>query len=211
MRLKTRSLLYERVEPTKDAKLIVIYCEGKKREKDYFNYFVELNQKIKLEVEEPSHDDNNSPNGLYEKAVSHIIKSKEDPNPKYEIYDEIWLVFDTDKWGKQISSVREECKQKGWNVAQSNPCFEVWLYYHLFEFKEFDGMEIAENWKTFVNEKISGGFDSRKHPVLIKTAISNSKKAFDKNITIGSTEIYKLAESFYPYISEQIESALQNM
>ena len=35
MKLRTKKFLYTRVEPTKDAKLIVIYCEGKKREKDY--------------------------------------------------------------------------------------------------------------------------------------------------------------------------------
>ena len=96
MTLKTKNLLYTRVEPTKDAKLIVIYCEGKKREKDYFNYFAEISSKIILEVEEPSQHDDNSPKGLYNKAVKHTTKSLNNPNPKYDSDDEIWIVFDTD-------------------------------------------------------------------------------------------------------------------
>jgi hypothetical protein len=209
MRLRTRNFLYTRVEPTKDAKLIVIYCEGKKREKDYFNYFAEISSKIRLEVEEPSQHDDNSPYGLYKKVVSHVVKSENNPNPKYNSDDEIWIVFDTDEWGEQIVTVREKSKNNGWNIAQSNPCFEVWLFYHLFEFQEFEGMEISENWKNFVNSKIKGGFDSRKHPIFIKTAIKNAKAKFDESMTIGSTEVYKLAESFYPYISDEIEDALR--
>ena len=210
MRLKNRNLLYTREEPTKDAKLIIIYCEGKKREKDYFNYFSEISSKIRLEVEAPSQHDNNSPSGLFQKVISHTIKSKENPSPKYNIDDEIWIVFDTDKWGEQINTVREESKDYSWNIAQSNPCFEVWLFYHLFEFEEFEGMENPNRWKTFLNKKISGGFSSKKHPIFVKTAIENAKKVFDESITIGSTEVYKLAESFYPYVSDKIEEALKN-
>ena len=65
--------------------------------------------------------------------------------------------------------------------------------------------------KKFLNQKIPGGFDSRKHPIFIKTAIENSKKVFDENINIGSTEVYKLAESFYPYISDKIDEAFNSV
>ena len=146
MKLINRHLLYTKEEPTKDAKLIVIYCEGKKREKDYFNYFSEISSKIRLEVEAPSQHSDNSPSGLFSKAIGHTKKSEENPNPKYNIDDEIWIVFDTDTWGEeQINSVKEDSKEYGWNIAQSNPCFEVWLFYHLFEFEEFEGMEISNN------------------------------------------------------------------
>lgn len=211
MRLINRSLLYTREEPTKDAKLIIIYCEGKKREKDYFSYFSEITSKIRLEIEAPSQHSDNSPSGLFKKAIEHTEKSENNPNPKYNIDDEIWIVFDTDTWGEQINTVRENSKEYGWNIAQSNPCFEVWLFYHLFEFKEFDNMNNPKEWKKFLNKKIPGGFNSKKHPVLVKTAIENAKKVFDENMTIGSTEVYKLAESFYPYICDKIEEALKNM
>ena len=209
MMLRTRKLLYSREEPTKDAKLIIIYCEGKKREKQYFNYFSEISSKIRLEVEAPTQHDNTSPHGLYQKAMEQIIDT---PNPKYEKDDEVWFVIDTDDWGRQIEVLRESCfKQVDWNVAQSNPCFEVWLFYHLFPFEFFEGAESAKGWKQYLNSKLSGGFDSKKHSILIKTAIENAKSKFDENMDIGSTEVFKLAESFYPFVEDKIEGALRKV
>jgi len=207
--LRSRKLLYTREEPTKDAKLIIIYCEGKKREKQYFNYFSEISSKIRLEVEAPSQHDNTSPNGLYKKAVGHIIDTS---NPKYEKDDEVWFVIDTDEWGRQIEELRANCLiQENWSVAQSNPCFEVWLFYHLFPFESFDKMKTPKGWKQYLNGKLVGGFDSKKHSILIKTAIENAKSKFDETMDIGSTEIFKLAESFYPFVEDKIEEALRKI
>lgn len=210
--LKTRNLLYTREEPCRDAKLIIIYCEGKKREKQYFNYFSEISSKIRLEVEAPTQHDNTSPLGLYSKAISQIIKSEENPSPKYEPDDEVWFVIDTDDWGNQIQKLRDNClKQINWNVAQSNPCFEVWLYYHVAEFEIFEGMETSKAWKHYLNMKIAGGFDSKKHSILVETAIKNAKTKFDEKIDIGSTEVFKLVESFYPLVEDKIKGALKKV
>jgi len=209
MILKTRNLLYTKEEPTRDAKLIIIYCEGKKREKQYFNYFSEISSKIRLEVEAPTHHDNTSPLGLYAKAISQIIKSEDNPNPKYELDDEVWFVIDTDDWGNKIQELRVNCKkQNNWNVAQSNPCFEVWLFYHVSEFEVFENMNSSKAWKNYLNNKIVGGFDSKKHSIFIETAIKNAKTKFDEKIDIGSTEVFKLVESFYPLVEDKIKEAL---
>lgn len=208
----TKKRLYLREEPTKDAKLIIIYCEGKKREDLYFNYFAEISSKIRLEIEPPSQHDDTSPLGLYDKAVSQIVKSDENSDPKYELTssDEVWFVIDTDDWDRKITKLRDNCKNHtNWLIAQSNPCFEVWLFYHFFPFEEFKGMDISQNWKDFLNAKVSGGFDSRKHPIFIQKAIDNAKSKFEKEITIGSTEIFKLAENFYPLVKDKIDEALK--
>jgi len=203
--------LYKKEEPSKDAKLIIIYCEGRKREDQYFNYFSEISSRIKLEVEPPEEGDDNSPLGLYDKAVSHIVEAEENSSLKYELVksDEVWFVIDTDSWEDKIDTLRDNCaSHHNWEVAQSNPCFEVWLYYHLFPYEEFEGMEISKNWKTFLDSKTTGGFDSRKHPVYIKDAITNSKSQFSKNKTvdkIGSTEVFKLAENMLPLIDDKIK------
>lgn len=207
----SRNRLYTREEPKKEAKLIIIYCEGKKREYQYFIHFAELSSQIRLEVEAPSHHDNTSPLGLYKKAQKHIVKSEENLNPKYELTqdDEVWFVIDTDKWNDKILELRKNCrKYSNWFVSQSNPCFEVWLFYHLFKFEEFENMDSSKAWKSFLNEKIKGGFDSKKHPIFIQTAIVNSKMKFNPNLEIGSTEVFKLAESFLPFIKNKINEAL---
>lgn len=209
--LSSRGRLYTREEPSKDAKLFIIYCEGKKRETQYFNYFLELSSKMRLEIQSPSQHDDNSPHGLYKKAVSQIIKSKENINPLYEEDDEVWFVIDTDDWGAQIDTLRSNCIPKiNWYVAQSNPCFEVWLFYHKFnEFEIFENIETATGWKQYLNKKVAGGFDSKKHAILIQTAIENAKSKFEEEIHIGSTEVFKLAESFYPLVKDKIDEALQ--
>ena len=108
-----RSKKFEKKAPSRDAKLILIYCEGRKREPQYFNRFKEISSRIRVETVLPDKNANNSPTGLYEHAVN---------NSDYEIIsdDEVWFVIDTDTWGKHISKLRKLCHdKKNWKVAQS--------------------------------------------------------------------------------------------
>jgi hypothetical protein len=208
-----RNKVYERRAPSRDAILIIIYCEGKKREPHYFGYFNEISSQIKFEIVEAKHDSNNSPTGLYEQAQIDLIKNENNTLIKYEITDEdhVWFVIDTDRWGDKIIDLRLKClNHQNWHIAQSNPCFEVWLYYHIRNERPcFEEMNISKNWKTFLNNIISGGFNSKKHPIFIKDAIENAKKNFSTNsnheIDLCSTEVYLLAESFYPFVKDIIE------
>lgn len=145
MKIISKSRLYSRSEPTREATLIIIYCEGKERESLYFNYFSEINSNIRIEVEAPEHDGDTSPTGLYDKAEKHIIKTDSN-NIKYELTDgdTVWFVIDTDSWEGKITELRDRCKTKSnWFVVQSNPCFEVWLFYHFHKYEKFEGMEIS--------------------------------------------------------------------
>ena len=206
----SRERLYERKEPSKDAKLFIIYCEGEKRENQYFKYFLELSSQMKLEIEPPI-DGRTSPLDLYNRAIHQIIKPEENANIKYELTpdDEVWFVIDTDNWGSEIIQLRENIKDhKNWLVAQSNPCFEVWLFYHFFPFEAFADIETSKGWKHHLHTK-NGGFNSAKHPIFIQNAIENAKSKFEEEIKIGSTEVFKLAESFYPLIKDKIDEALE--
>lgn len=218
MILKDR--LFKRRKPSRDAKLFIIFCEGKKREPSYFNYFKGICTRIKFEIIPAEQGGNNSPTGLYRSACTKIIQSEDNPNPKYsnDPNDEIWFVIDTDDWQGKIPELKKLCNRNhsNWNVAQSNPCFEVWLYYHFrATFPSFDGFEMAANWKSFLNDKIiPGGFDSRKHPLKIKDAIKNAKGNFSENDEepeVGTTNVFKLASNFYPLIEKTIEHAIQRL
>lgn len=218
-----RNRLFEREPPSRDAKSIYIFCEGKKREYQYFNFFKELDSRINIEVYELDAHDDNSPRGLLEIATQCLIPSKNNPNPKYFFLegDEVWLVLDTDpdKYSSrppQIKWVKETCEKKsGWDVAESNPCFEVWLYYHFEGNKPtFAGLEMCASWKQFLNDAVKGGFDSRKHPIYIETAIKHAKANFkldDFSPEVSSTEIFKLAESIYRLTKRKIESGLKKI
>lgn len=206
--------LYERKEPDRDATLCIIYCEGSKREPQYFKYFEGLSSRIILEVVEADSQGDNSPSGLYQQACSDIEGSGPDSLVKYEVGegDQVWFVIDTDEWSSHIPLLRLGCAEKpNWHVAQSNPCFEVWLYYHLFG-EDAASVVLADctAWKNHVNVMIPGGFDSRKHPIYIADAIVNAQRYFriaDEEVLYGSTEMFKLGKTLYPMIASAVERA----
>ncbi len=214
----SRSRLFTRQSPSRDAKSIYIIGEGVSREKQYFKYFKELDSRINIEYYDLKHTEDNSPNGLWNIALACLVKSEENPNPKYELLeeDEVWIVLDTDvdKANSReipIQKLRKNCGTKNWNVAQSNPCFEVWLYYHFNSQKpNFDNMHICGNWKQELTNV--GGFNSNKEPIYIEQAIINSESNFsrDSNLApvIGATEVHFLAKVIFSFVKVQIAEAL---
>jgi hypothetical protein len=215
--------LFERVPPSREAKSIYIFCEGAKREFDYFEYFKELDSRINIEVYKLHPHEDNSPSGLLSIAEKCIIESDENPNPKYNFIegDEVWIVLDidTDKDKSrepQIKIIQERCdKLENWRLALSNPCFEVWLYYHLHSEKpNFNNSEKCSEWKQLVNDSIKGGFDSRRHPIYIETAGVNAERNFriDNNmLDLGSTDVFNLARSIVPLVSSKLEKVLRQI
>jgi hypothetical protein len=157
-----------------------------------------------MEVVPPTHGES-SPEKLYQAAVQKL--NTNDTSTYQKDIDEVWFVIDTDDWGNKIKKLRESCKEgenhPEWKVAQSNPCFEVWLYYH---FKEeapsFKGVHAAKKWKTFVSDSVPGGFDPRKDPAWIGDAIKNARKnaSAEGSLKPASTEVFKLAERFFPFV-----------
>ena len=205
--------LFERQAPSRAAKSLYIFCEGAKREYQYFEYFREIDSRIKVEVNKLSPDDNNSPKGLYELAKNSFIGEK----PKFILQenDEVWIVLDTDpdqtnSREQQIKKIKTDCKSKdNWYVVESNPCFEVWLFYHQNKkVEQFESDEICKSWKQKVNESYDGGFDSRRHPIFIEEAIKNAEKNFktdEKGKPMkGSSEVFLLAKSLFAIIKTKI-------
>ena len=216
---------FKRREPERDAKCVYIFCEGN-TEFDYFRFFDKLSEKIKVEVYPiDSKSENNTPVGLYNIACNCLKPSEENPSPRYELsddVDEVWIVFDRDidkilSREPQIIAVKGNCEKenmpfdrKVWNIAESNPCFEVWLYYHFEKGKpDFEGMDISKKWKSFVDTISKSGFDPRKHPQLVGTAITNAETNYhekDGRPAIASTQVYRLGKSIYPLIQNRLMS-----
>lgn len=222
MILKNR--LYKREQPSKEAKSVFIFCEGAKRERDYFSYFVNIDSRINIEVYPINDQEDNSPLGLLKIAEECILGSNDDskPKPKYDFRegDEVWIVLDIDKdkfnsRDPQFDEIRKKCENTpNWYMVLSNPCFEVWLYFHLYATKAEELSEECKVWKSFVNSSVTGGFDARKHPVYIGAAICNAEKNFqleDDKPNIGCTEVYKLGNSIFPMIEDKIKLALEQL
>lgn len=216
--------LFERNPPSRDAKSIYIFCEGAKREYQYFKYFRQLDSRINIEIYKLHPKEDNSPLGLLNIAKKCIFGNREDesPNPKYNftVGDEVWIVLDIDKdkgesRQPQIEQLQDFCsKNKDWNLVRSNPCFEVWLYYHIHADKpEFDCSDKCIKWKGLVNSSIDGGFDSRRHPIFIEKATKNAKYNYSKSdiLNTGSTEVFQLADSIIPLLKSKLSRVLKEV
>lgn len=207
--------LFERQAPSREAKCLYIFCEGAKREYQYFEYFREIDSRIKVEVNKLKADENNSPKGLYDLAKNSFTGEK--PKFIFQENDEVWIVLDTDpdktnSREEQIKQIKKDCQSKeNWFVVESNPCFEAWLYYHHNEkFQEFESDDFCKGWKQKVNESYEGGFDSRRHPIFIEEAINNAEKNYksDENgrPLKGASEVYLLAKSMFTVIKNKIRT-----
>ena len=188
--------LFEREAPGREAKSIYIFCEGAKREYQYFEYFKEMDSRINVEVYKLHPHEDNSPLGLLNIAEECIIKSEKNPNPKYAFQenDEVWIVLDTDKdkdksRQPQIKEVKDKCDKP-----------------------HFEGDENCTNWKKLVNDSIKGGFDSKRHPICIETAQKNAEKNYESSNEgvpdVGSTEAFRLSKSIFPLVETKIKRIL---
>jgi len=145
---REKKLLQRKQKLRTYKKLFVIATEGEKTEKNYFKEIQEsdLNDSdlIRIEILE-------SPDG--ESSPKHVLKRLTDYKKKYPIIerDELWLVIDKDRWGEgHLSEVAQETMQKGFYLAVSNPCFELWLYLHyknVSELSNEEKLQIEENKK----------------------------------------------------------------
>ena len=127
------SLMRERREAFRDARLIVIASEGKDTERIYFKALAKeyTNPRVHVHILERSEDEQNN------SSPEHVLKQLNDYKGHYEMEsdDELWLVVDRDRWTEaMLSRVATECAQDNFmHVALSNPCIELWLLLHLVD------------------------------------------------------------------------------
>lgn len=125
------SLMRERREAFRDARLIVIASEGKDTERIYFKALAKeySNPRVHVHILERSVDEQNN------SSPEHVLKQLNDYKSQYELEadDELWLVVDKDRWTEaMLSRVATECsKEVTMHMALSNPCFELWLLLHI--------------------------------------------------------------------------------
>lgn len=124
-----RTRLVDRAVQNRDARIYVIATEGRRTEPAYFRGLQEGDlidrTRVKIVVE-PTLDDGRS-------APNHVLARLEGFAAQHNLLgeDELWLVSDLDRWPEpMLSRVAQQCHQKGYHVALSNPCFELWLLLH---------------------------------------------------------------------------------
>lgn len=210
------SLIRERREAFRDARLIVIASEGKDTERIYFKALAKeyTNPRVHVHILEKSEDEQNS------SSPEHVLKQLNDYKGHYELEsdDELWLVVDRDRWTEaMLSRVATECAQNNFmHVALSNPCIELWLLLHLVdatlltseeEQLWMDNRRKSKNADPYLKVRLrqemgsyhESSYDAKMLIEHVDVAIARAE-ALDKNPadrwpqTLG-TRVYLLAES----------------
>lgn len=210
------SLIRERREAFRDARLIVIASEGKDTERIYFKALAKeyTNPRVHVHILKRSEDEKNN------SSPEHVLEQLNEYKCQYELEadDELWLVTDKDHWTEaMLSRVATECMQDvSMHMALSNPCFELWLLLYLVDVASLTPEE-QRLWienrrkskssnpylKVLLRQKM-GSYHESAYDVLtliqhVEVAIERAR-LLDKNPadrwpqTLG-TRVYLLAES----------------
>ena len=221
----TRRKDYIKKSPSRDASKIYIVCEGAETEKNYFGFFEGLSSNLKLIVIPP--DEGTDPLKLMGLAKRELLDETRRYTLDFMQNDKVWFAIDTDSWEAEgkVLPLRNFCEDqnrmikdrydevkpyRAWNVAQGNPCFEIWLYYHLYDsVPSSEDMEKHPSVKAFVDNCIAGGFDFQKDPARLKDAIENAEKNFFRNDNgnpdVFATEQYLLGKEIFGFVSAELQ------
>ncbi|MDE7325960.1 MAG: RloB family protein [Lachnospiraceae bacterium] len=136
------------------SKIIFLSFEGSVTEEEYFNMIKEIFKEVSTKItfisvtEDAVHTrpkyrtseqelslSKNRPKQLVEKID--IFKTQKRDIFEFEKYpeDEFWIVTDVDNnlspdWIDEWNEALDQCAQKGYSYAVSNPFFEIWLLLH---------------------------------------------------------------------------------
>jgi len=222
---KTRG--YTRDIPKKlkrDYKLFAISCEGGKREPEYFSFFEQISNRIKVDIVEEiisnsemrsKYQTKSAPKWVLDRAIKYI-----DSEGLIE-EDDLWFVIDKDDWSnEQLRIIADYCKDyPNWHIVISNPCFEVWLYFHKKDdMKKFKNLKCKE-LKSELGKFEQGGYNPQKFIPYFFDAISNARKndTNKKHFMPDNceTKMYQLGEAlievigknnFKWFLSEKLQS-----
>lgn len=110
---------------------LLIVCEGKNTEPQYFKQFAKFHRNSLVQVEIA--EGQGVPLTLVriardrQNAANEEAKRQGDDNLKF---DSVWCVFDIDEH-PHVPEAKEMARTLEIGVAISNPCFELWLLLHL--------------------------------------------------------------------------------
>lgn len=190
----------------------LIVCEGKKTEPNYFNGLKKkINEKYgnKVDVLIPNIDIK----GTGMNTTSLVKYTQKTVNHANKVYGQVWVVFDKDDYNdEQFDSAIDNCN---YNVAWSNPNFEIWLLAHFKKVsryvskddvlqelsKEFQKNELGDYAKNDIDV-----FDKVTSEGKLHTAIKNCEYMEELNKDGQAsqrnpmTKVYKIVDGLKEYL-----------
>jgi hypothetical protein len=182
---------------------MIIVCEGKKTEPNYFKNFKSRNTNLEV-----------LPVTCKRKDIANIIKFAKDKSRELDIDggDLIWCVFDRDE--NSDEDIANSCKKAGKKIKMclSNPSFEIWFLLH-YQYNEspITNESLVQKLKNYIPDyhKSSDYYDEL--APYTEEAIKNAKRLNDlhKNTHVNlystasnpSTQVFKIIEEIQHFNS----------
>ena len=168
-------------EQIEENSLILISCEGKVTEPEYFEA---LKRKLGKKIGSIIHVDvipNLGPGANPQDVLSNLENHIHDVYQFREQFDSLWLVIDREKVEDRknhLLAIHPECEDKGYRIALSNPTFELWLLMHVAKLNDYCEDALFENaWvtpaknKRFMEKQLSeilGGYSKKSGQFPVK-------------------------------------------
>ena len=190
----------------------LIVCEGKKTEPNYFNGLKrKINEKYgnKVDVLIPNID----VKGTGMNTTSLVKYTQKTVNHANKVYGQVWVVFDKDDYNdEQFDSAIDNCN---YNVAWSNPNFELWLLAHFKKVNRYVSKDdvLQELSKEFQKEGLgdytkndTNIFDKVTSEGKLHTAIKNCEHMEELNRDGQAsqrnpmTRVYKIVDGLKEYL-----------
>ena len=190
----------------------LIVCEGKKTEPNYFNGLKKkINEKYgnKVDVLIPNIDIK----GTGMNTTSLVKYTQKTVNHANKVYGQVWVVFDKDDYNdEQFDLAIDNCN---YNVAWSNPNFELWLLTHFKKVNRYVSKDdvLQELSKEFQKKGLgdytkndTNIFDKVTSEGKLHTAIKNREYMEELNKDGQAsqrnpmTKVYKIVDGLKEYL-----------
>lgn len=153
----------------KDIFVISIASEGKTEEQYFDSLSEKLNNEL-LKIDRLIRDDEKDTKS-HPKHVIDLLDERVEIWKEYGVEaNELWMVVDRDTQNvskEQLEVIISSCEEKGYNLALSNPTFELWLLLHSTDIEKYNKEELLNNKKQTKNRRfldkelshLNGGFN----------------------------------------------------
>lgn len=186
-------------------KRIVVATEGL-TERVYIKKLIREDRYSNVSFAKQSGDNSNPASVIkaLDKAKEKII-AKYDPNEE----DEYWAVIDKDEW--DLESAAKQVRQKQYCLAESYPCFELWLLLHFKQLNELRGLagktsggkckpviDVLKNVdQSYQKGKVTNKryFDEAETDKAIDKAKNHDRTSANQPLHSFGTRVYKLVQS----------------
>jgi hypothetical protein len=157
---------------------------------------VDVIEEIVSDEEAISANPNKSaPKWVLDRAVKYIEKEGLSEE------DDLWFVMDVDRWSDdQLRNIAEYCDQHpNWHIVLSNPCFEVWLYFHRKPSTITSASVSCNQFKAELATMERGGYHPLKFIPQLSEAIAHAKAADNDKLHFmpdpKTSKVYQLGEA----------------